>query len=356
VSNNPIRALGLDKIAVAIAFSGFFVAGFFAAAPQFGRDLRAHGVGLPEALIVPGDLVGSLWPFSGNVAQGLVGPNALSYAFHWPEHKVVTVAVGDTEGLVHEFDRLGYELDGDDDSGGLPVPRVLVASLPPDLNDLNDIEQHKSLFFQVMLPLVLQANELIRDQRARLETISDEVAAGGTMSAADRSWLDGLESYYDVDTDDFSKLMKRVDVVPVSLALAQAAIESGWGTSRFAVQGNAIFGQYTTGSTGLTPVALTDSDVRIHTYGGLFDAVMSYMRNLNTHPAYDGFRALREHERRELGGLDPMALAGALTRYSVRGDDYVRDVRRTIRGNQLDDLDNAWLIDGRITRIVFDNT
>ena len=352
----PIRALGLDKIAIAIAFSSFFVCGFFAGAPQFGRELRSHGVGLPHGLISPGDLVGTLWPFSGNVAEGLVGPNAVSYAFHSSEHKVVTVAVGDTEGLAREFDRLGYDLDENDQDGGLPVPRVLVASLPPDLNDLNDVERHKSLFFQVMLPLVLQANELIGDQRARLQTIADEVAAGRKLTDAERHWLDDLEAYYDVNADDFPKLLKRVDVVPAALALAQAAIESGWGTSRFAVQGNAIFGQYTTGSTGLTPVALTDSDVRIHSYGGLFDAVMSYMRNLNTHSAYEGFRALRANERKETDDLDPLELAGTLTRYSVRGDDYVRDVRRTIRGNQLDDLDNAWLMDGKITRIVFDNT
>jgi Bax protein len=355
-----MRVKNLDNFAACVAFSLFFVGGFLAGAPQFGHDLRSHGVGLPQSLIpqrliapglIPsGELTGVLWPFSGNAARGI----AASASLHWPDRSVVTVAVSDTEGLVREFDHMRYQLD-DNQDGGMPVPRVLVSTLPPDLTDLNDVDRHKSLFFQVMLPLVLQANELILDQRQRIQTIAGEVAAGKTLSADERKWLDDVKSYYDVESDDFAVLLRHVDVVPVSLALAQAAIESGWGTSRFAVEGNALFGQYTTTAPSLMPVALTGGDVRIHTFGGLFEAVSSYMRNLNTHPAYESFRALRASERSLADDLDPIALAGELTRYSARGDDYVRDVRRTIRGNLLGEFDNAWLIDGKITRIVFGN-
>lgn len=286
-----------------------------------------------------------------------VEPESTAFPFNSTEGNVSTVAVDNTAGLRREFQRLEYTLDGTDDDGGLAVPRLIVSSLPSDLPDLDDVDLRKTVFFQVMLPLILQVNEMVLGQRHRLMALRDRIAAGKILTPSERQWLDELKDYYAVDSDDLTALLKRVDIVPPSLALAQAAIESGWGTSRFAAEGNAPFGQYTTDEkNGLRPVALIEGDMRIRAFGGLLEAVLSYMRNLNTHFAYSGFRDLRAHERAKGDSLDSYVLASKLMRYSVRGDGYVRDVRRTIRANRLDAFDDARLSSGKITRIVLNDT
>lgn len=285
------------------------------------------------------------------------GLELAAFAFGQSKAGMRTVAVEDTAGLARTFQRLGYNLEAAAD-GTLPVPRVIVTRLPPDFPTLDEIDLRKSVFFQVLLPLVLQANEAIEEQRQRLVTLGQRVELGVPLTGAERDWLDRIKDYYNVEDDNFDQLLKRVDVVPPSLALAQAAIESGWGTSRFAREGNALFGQYTNSdNANLLPAALPgDADVRIHAYGGLFEAVMSYARNLNTHAAYQAFRALRAKARTASDVPDGYALAGTLKRYSARGEDYVRDVRRVMNANDLTSYDDAWLDNSAVTRVVLGDT
>jgi len=272
---------------------------------------------------------------------------------------VRTVAVSDTAELSSAFQSMGYQIDdGEDATGALEVPRLIVTELPKDMADVDEPDFRKALFFEVMLPLVLQANEGILVERDRLIAIRARIEAGETMSDEERNWLDGIEADYGVANDDFGELLARVDVIPPSLALAQAAVESGWGTSRYALESNAIFGQYTTDA-DLSPEPAPgsrNSDYRIHAFGGLFEAVVSYARNLNTHPAYQGFRHLRAQERKAGGTPDGLALARTLQRYSSRGDDYIHDIRAVIRANELDALDDAALKGGEVTRVVPGNT
>ena len=268
-----------------------------------------------------------------------------------------TVAVDDTAELSKAFERMGYHLDGLDD-GGLAVPRVIVSALPPDLPRLEEADLRKTVFAQLLLPLVLQVNEALLDQRQRLVALRDKLDSGGSLSARDRRTLESLAAYYNADPDDVDGLIERIDIIPPSLALAQAALESGWGTSRVAREGNAVFGQYMFDE-GVEPASDEPSAqaiYRLRTFGGLLDAVIAYAHNLNTHRAYRAFRAERAAARADGRELDGYALAGLLTRYSTRGQDYVSDVRRLIRQNDLDAFDNAWLVGGKITRVVFNDT
>ena len=237
----------------------------------------------------------------------------------------------DSAGKLSEiFDSADYAL-ADVRDGGAEVPRLLVEAMPGDLRRLDSTDLRKDVFFNALLPLVLRVNEDIRHDRDRLLALQGLQHLGLGPSAESRAWLAELSERYDVADGDIDALLLRVDVVPPSLALAQAAVESGWGTSYSAQRRNALFGQ-TAGSA-----------VRYAAFDRLIDGVASYARNLNTHPAYAGFRARRAELRAARLELDGYDLALTLTRYSTRGTAYIRDVQAMIRGNDLVELDSARL-------------
>lgn len=315
--------------------------------------LRAANAPAPEAKLAAFATSGPSAPLPRTAAR----PKPAPLRFEPSAGIAKTVAVGDTAELAAAFHHMGYRLDGADD-GGLAVPRVLVSTLPPDLSHLNGVDLRKTVFAQLLLPLVLQVNEMLVHQRHRLVALSDKLDAGERLSARERRWLDDVAAYYKVKSGDIDGLLERVDVIPPSLALAQAALESGWGTSRVAHEGNALFGQYMFDERAVPPSddGQGNASFRLRTFGGLLDAVVAYAHNLNTHRAYRAFRAGRA-EARELGrNLDGYTAAGLLTRYSTRGEDYIRDVRRLIDQNDLDAFDNAWLVGGKVTRVVFNDT
>ncbi len=168
--------------------------------------------------------------------------------------------------------------------------------------------------------------------------------AGGTPLSADEvQWVLALADAYDQPDAEIDALLKKVDVVPPSMALAQAIEESGWGTSRIARQNNAVFGQF-------GQVASGDWDYR--NFASLTEAVASYARNLNTHRAYREFRQARARMRAHDGELDAWELASSLHRYSERGDDYVQSLRSIMRDNRLEAFDTARLNRRRVATIV----
>lgn len=254
-----------------------------------------------------------------------------------------------TARVSHVFSRIGYDLDSVRADG--EVPRVFMASLPTDLPDLPVPKQRKIMFIETALPLILHVNELIARDRARIADLRDQMAAGASLSAADKAWLDHEATVYGLDHVDMDALMRRVDVIPPSLALAQSAEESGWGTSRFAQEGNALFGQRTwNGDNGLVPKQRAEGGrYRVASFDHLMDAVKSYALNLNTHPAYDDFRRARAAQRRTDDDLDGFALAGTLAAYSENGAAYVQTLRTIIRGNSLGVFDHAKLGDRMVT-------
>lgn len=270
---------------------------------------------------VPEQVVADLPPLQAQPASAVPPIDKLSD---------VVLRVDSAGRLSDIFDSVDYTL-ADVRDGEAEVPRLLVEAMPDDLRRLDSADLRKDVFFNALLPLVLRVNEDIQHDRDRLLAVQGLQRLGLAPSADTRTWLSALSDRYDVADGDIDALLLRVDVVPPSLALAQAAVESGWGTSHNAQRRNALFGQ-TAGSA-----------VRYASFDRLIDGVSSYARNLNTHPAYAGFRAKRAAARAAQQELDGYDLAATLTRYSTRGTAYIRDVRAMIRGNDLVELDSARL-------------
>jgi len=223
------------------------------------------------------------------------------------------------------------------------VPRIYVRYLPKDLNAITDTEQRKRIFTEIMLPQVLRLNEAIQADRARLIAIGQTATAN--RSETDIAWVAELAERYGTEPADRQTLLARVDVIPPSLALAQGAIESGWGTSRFATSGNALFGQRTfdPDRPGFRPNEVEDANFKVRRFKSLMRSIWGYMVTLNTHPAHREFRRLRSQMRRQGEGLDSIALAATLTRYSEERQRYVRLVQNVISANNLRELDDLRL-------------
>lgn len=248
--------------------------------------------------------------------------------------------------LEKSFRRTGYSLDLVR-KFNKPVPRLRLVTLPTGLPEIRNVKRRKTLFLSVVLPMVLEANNHVAADRRRLIYISDMIAAGRPVPANAKTWLEQLAARYKTSPDRLDILLRRVDVVPTSLAIAQAAIESGWGTSRFATEGNAIFGQWTTaGGRGLIPeereAGMTH---KVRAFERLSDSVEAYLLNLNTHRAYRHLRAMRAELRLEGGKPDGLTLAEGLDSYSQKGEEYVALLRSVIRVNRLKPFDEAILSD-----------
>lgn len=249
-----------------------------------------------------------------------------------------------TLALRSELDSLDYTLAAVR-SGKGAVPRVYVPSLPDDMGTVDVPAERKRLFIKTTLPLILAVNEDILQDRARLKRVIADVEAGRTLAAKDQVWLDEIVRQYEVEPGDFDALLKRLDMVPPSLALAQAAVESGWGTSRFAQEGNALYGEriFAEGF-GLVPGARGAGESHeIRVFPRLIDSVASYVLNLNTHAAYATFRDKRASLRASGQELAGLALVDWLVPYSEERKGYITTVKRVIKGNQLWQFDEARL-------------
>lgn len=271
-----------------------------------------------------------------------VQPDVTTTTATSPARKIHTPSI---KPLLTRFQRMGYDLNLVR-AREMDVPRVLADAVPHDLGDINETDRRKSAFLSVMLPLVLVANERIEHDRDRLLAINEQMKAGEKLSGRDAKWLDAMFQRYKVKDRSVAILLRRVDVVPPSMALAQAAIESGWGTSRFAREGNALFGQWTFGksSDGLVPDERDDGkDHKVRAFGTPLEAVASYIQNLNTHRAYRNFRIQRAKMRASGDEISGMTLAATLKSYSEKGEDYVKLVRSIIASNELQPLDEAKL-------------
>ncbi|MFI4988366.1 MAG: glucosaminidase domain-containing protein [Alphaproteobacteria bacterium] len=275
----------------------------------------------------------------------------------WLQRPVRTLELDDTAGLSGEFERLGYSLAAGE-GRALAVPRIILATLPPDFRAADASDQRKTMFFQLLLPLALQVNESILDERRRLLALRAHRERGEGLTPGEHAWLARLAGDYGATGDDLDELLRRVDIIPPSLALAQAALESGWGTSAYARTANALFGQYMPDERSRRPAEAGKraGSAHIRPFERLLDAVGAYARNLNTSVAYRKFRAARAAERHAGAHLNGYQLAGLIQRYSERGEPYVRDLRRVMRGNGLAALDDAWLSSGALTQVVFNDT
>ncbi len=213
------------------------------------------------------------------------------------------------------------------------------------------VQKKKVTFIYVLGPTVLAANEQVALERVELESLVARRRAGTAWDAAQSEWLRALATRYGVsgaigDDATLTELLMRVDIVPPSLVLAQAATESGWGTSRFAAQGNALFGQWTYGGDGITPEeqrTATKGNCKIRAFASPMNAISGYLLNLNTHRTYAELRQYRQRMRKAGKPLSGEALAAGLLHYSERGQAYVDELRALMRRNSLQGADFATL-------------
>lgn len=225
------------------------------------------------------------------------------------------------------------------------VPQARISDLPDRLTEVDRVGKRKRLFIKTMLPAILHANQAIRAERDFVETLIALDIPQGKLPAEMRRKLYDLADKYQVDPASLETLKRRVDIVPPALVLAQAAIETGWGTSRFAQQGNAIFGEHTSDpdAPGMVPQGLEDPGFRVRAFETVNQSVTAYLRNLNTHAAYARLRAIRADARARGDYPDGPEMAAGLLDYSARGRNYVQDIRLTIRANELQQFAEARL-------------
>jgi len=241
------------------------------------------------------------------------------------------------------FEDLGYDLKGV--RAGQKVKPIYLTKLPKDLKTLGDTRDKRELFIKIILPLILAENEKITEDRKNLFKILGK----NFNTVGERVWLKRRFKEYKIDDQDLAKLKMRMDIIPVSLALAQAANESGWGTSRFALEGNALFGQWTWSKKGISPKDKDPNKThKILQFQILKASVRAYKNNLNTHNAYREFREVRAQLRQNEEPINGLELAKYIKNYAAIGEKYVAIIEDIIERNSLTDFDKANLLPTKI--------
>ena len=238
---------------------------------------------------------------------------------------------------------------GDNLSDPLPGPGAAEQasiSVVPDFAAVVEIDLRKRQFFDFLKDYIDAANAEVLETREQLKRYDEIAASGSPFSPTERSWVLALADEYDLDTRELSEreitaeLMSRVDEVPVAMALAQAANESAWGTSRFAVEGNNIFGQWCfEQGCGLVPLQRKgNASYEVRKFDSISASVSAYIKNINSQYSYEELRELRARMRSRNEPLNAIDLAAGLAAYSERGEDYVDEVQSLIVQNELDRL------------------
>ncbi len=243
------------------------------------------------------------------------------------------------ETTLNLFEDLNYDLKAV--RAGQKVKPIYLTKLPKDLNTLGDTKTKRELFIKIVLPLILYENEKIIDDRKRLFKILGK----NFNSPGEKVWLNRRFKEYKIEDKDLAELKMRMDIIPVSIALAQAANESGWGTSRFALEGNALFGQWTWSKKGISPKNKDpDQSHKVLQFQILKASVRAYKNNLNTHNAYKEFRETRAKLRQENKRIIGLDLTKYLKNYASIGEKYVVIIEDIIENNSLTDFDKADLL------------
>ena len=237
------------------------------------------------------------------------------------------------------FEDTGYNLN--DVRKKKLVKPVALTLLPQEIKMIENSKKRKEFFIQIVLPLIIEENNNIKIDRNTLFAIINK----SNNSNSEKQWLEKKYKQYGVKSGDLSTLKIRMDEIPVSLAIAQAAKETGWGTSRFALEGNALFGQWTWSGEGLKPKEAKEGENhKVMKFNILQASVRAYQRNINTHSTYKDFRKARAKLRDSNKPLDSIVLSKYLNKYAETGNQYVEVLQKIIKQNKLQDFDDAKLL------------
>ena len=221
------------------------------------------------------------------------------------------------------------------------VKPIYFTQFPRDLDNLQSVKLKKETFIKIVLPLIVAENEKILDDREKLKILVEKKFT----TDSEKQWLRQKLLEYKVKRGDLEELLFRMDMIPVSIALAQAAKESGWGTSRFALEGNAIFGQWTWDGQGIAPLKRDgDKNHKILKFPILRASVKAYKNNLNTHKSYLKFREKRKVLRDKNKGITGLALTSTLKNYAQTGSEYTKILNQIITQNRLSDFELVRLV------------
>ena len=220
------------------------------------------------------------------------------------------------------------------------VKPIYFTQFPKDLDEIKDTQLKKETFIKIVLPLVVAENDKILNDRMKLKKIISKKMT----SDKEKLWLRQKLREYKVKNSDMKELQKRMDIIPVSIALAQAAKESGWGTSRFALEGNAIFGQWTWTGQGIEPLNKGKHEGhKILRFPILRASVKAYKNNLNTHKVYSEFREKRSKLRKRNRKIKGTELTDTLDKYAQTGKEYTKILEQIINQNDLSDFETVRL-------------
>ena len=220
------------------------------------------------------------------------------------------------------------------------VTPIYISVLPAEIGKIESTKEKKEIFIKIVLPLILRENEEIISDRKKLFRILGKIK----NTRAEKKWLKFKLKQYKVENSDLSELKIRMDIIPVSLAIAQAAKETGWGTSRFALEGNALFGQWTYAADGLKPEDDTTGDHKVMKFNILQASVRAYKRNLNSHKVYKNFRSERAKLRERGEKINSLKLVKYLDKYAETGKLYTQILEKIIKQNSLMDFDQSKLL------------
>ncbi len=249
--------------------------------------------------------------------------------------------ISESSEMIEIFNKYQFSIDNmlNNKSSNL----IIFSSLPEDFMDILPIIERKKLFINTLIPIIYSENlQILNDRKKILDWWRE---SDGENFSRDfwPQWLFELSEKYESSDSNLGNLLIRVDIIPISLALAQAAIESGWGTSRYSREGNAIFGQYTFDeSKGLKPKERNkNDDFFIRKFSNLSESVRSYLKNINTHLAYAEFREERKKLRMSGENLSGYKLVDFLEDYSERKELYLKDVKEIMTSNNFQKYDKG---------------
>ncbi len=238
------------------------------------------------------------------------------------------------------FNENGYSLDIVKETKLVNAGNQLTR-LPKELKNIESPKKRKELFIKIVLPLIIEENFKIRFDRKKLFQILNK----NNTTKRDKAWLDLKFKQYGIKNNDLSRLKIRMDEIPVSLAIAQAAKETGWGSSRFAQEGNALFGQWTWSGEGIRPLDVEKNDThKVAKFKILKASVRAYQRNLNTHSSYREFRVERAIQRDNNKKLNSIKLVNFLDKYAETGKEYTEVLKKIILQNNLIDFDDVEIL------------
>ena len=244
-----------------------------------------------------------------------------------------------TETVLNLFKDVEYDL-GKVRSQKLVKP-IYFTQFPRDLDALPNTKLKKETFIKIVLPLIVAENERIIADRKKLILLSDKKFT----TDLEKQWLRQKLLEYKVKKGNINELLLRMDIIPTSIALAQAAKESGWGTSRFALEGNAIFGQWTWSGQGIAPLDReSNKNHKILKFPILRASVKAYQNNLNTHKSYLKFRKKRSSLREKKKKISGLELTETLNNYAQTGSEYTKILNQIIRQNRLTDFEPVRLV------------